>query len=162
MLFYYSILSTFNILPHILFNAHVTLPAIFILHYQTKLVLTWSHPCKLSCPATSRSSLPHNPLAISPALSRQLTCIYTCCMQLQNQTCSAPQACTTTDWGCLLSCSSPFCSPCTFVYLLSSNLYQSYHCTYFHKVSCTSPAPHLNLCTSMHAPHLMHISSCTS
>ena len=47
--------------------------------------------------------------------------------------------------GCLLSCGFPFCSPCTFVYLLSSNLYQSYHCTYMVflqglvHLSCTSP-----------------------
>ena len=108
MLLYYSILSTFNILPHILFNAHMTLPAIFILHYRTKLVQTRSHPCKLSCPATSRSSLPPNPRTISPALSRQLTCIYTCCMQLQNQTCSAPQACTTAAWGLLALLRLPF------------------------------------------------------
>ena len=64
--------------------------------------------------------------------------------------------------GCLLSCGFPFCSPCTFVNLLSSNLYQSYHCTYFYKVSCASPATHLNTCTSPCAPQLVHLSSCTS
>ena len=82
-------------------------------------------------------------------------------MQLQNQTCSAPQACTTAAWGLLALLPLPFLQSCTFVYLLSSNLYQSYHCTYFYKVSCASPAPHLNSCTSTPAPHLVHLYACT-
>ena len=122
---------------------------------RTILVLTWSHPCKLSCPATSHSSLP---LTLAPSLpplaGSSRVYIYAAC------NCRARPAvhlklAPPLPGVCLLSCSFPFCSPCTFVYLLSSNLYQSYHCTYFYKVSCAS-------CTSMHALHLVHINSCTS
>ena len=130
---------------------------------------------------------PPTPRAISPALSRQLTCIYTCCMQLQTRPAVHLKLAPPLPGGCLLSCGLPFCSPSTFVNLLSSNIYQSYHCTYFCEVSCASPAPHINSCTSRaplhvhpvhpsHAPrapivhlycpcthcvHLMHL-SCTS
>ena len=71
--------------------------------------------------------------------------------------------------GRLLSCSFP-CSavPVHIVYLLSSNLRQSYHCTYFFKSCaaihlCTTAAPLCNLVqTSTCAPLLHHyVISCT-
>ena len=85
--------------------------------------------------------------------------------------------------GCLLSCGFPFCSPCTYVYLLSSNLYRAtivhistwsraplLHLTltraplHVHLTSCTS-VEHLVLlyaCTAPRKPHLVHINSCIS
>ena len=109
-------------------------------------------------------------------------------MRLQNQTCSAPQACTTAAWGLLAILRLPFLQslyisiftklqPLTelplYIFLqglvrLSCTSPQLVHlnvCT-LHLTSCTSTrAPHLvNLtsCTSTRAPHLVHLTSCTS
>ena len=79
-----------------------------------------------------------NPRAISPALSRQLKYIHAACGCRTRPSVHLKLAPPLPE-GCLLSCGFLFCSPCTFVYLLSSNLYQRYHCIYFYKVSCTSP-----------------------
>ena len=136
---------------------------------RTILVLTWSHPCKLSCPATSHSSLPPNPRSISPALSRQLTCIYIRCMQLQSQTCSVPQACTTAAWGLLALLQLPFLQSlyiCIFTKLqplpeLPLYIFLQGLVRLVHLYACTAPRAH-HSCTSTRAPQLMHPYVCTS
>ena len=77
-------------------------------------------------------------------------------MQLQSRPAVHLKLAPSLPGGSLLSCGFPFCSPCTFVYLLSSTFTRA---TIVH-ISARSCAPLLHL-TLTHS-HLMHLYSCTS
>ena len=110
MLFYYSIFFRSIFYPISCFSAHVCFPApaFSSCSNQTILVLTCLPPCKLSCPAHSRSSVTPNPRAISPAW-QPAACLYiTLLATSHQQTYSTPLVRTTAACGLLVSCGSLF------------------------------------------------------